>query len=194
MSTEPDQAQHDLRGTFVTTALANGRSEGWIADRTGHRSSQMITDYKRNARTFKELEQQEGDLAPLDEAIPELAIAPGLPQHDLAAHTPTEKVEESLVGHLGVEPRANGLRMRPVGRVRAISRGSWTIGSPEFREESPKSSCWTECWTVLDAAQELRQWGLRLHVSVSERLVGTGASPAAELARARLSEPEADAR
>lgn len=26
---------HDLRGTFVTVSLANGRSESWIADRTG---------------------------------------------------------------------------------------------------------------------------------------------------------------
>jgi integrase len=33
---------HDLRGTFVTISLANGRSESWISDRTGHRSSQMI--------------------------------------------------------------------------------------------------------------------------------------------------------
>jgi integrase len=27
---------HDLRGTFVTLALANGKSETWVADRTGH--------------------------------------------------------------------------------------------------------------------------------------------------------------
>src|SRR5204862_7470897 len=32
---------HDLRGTFVTLSLANGRSETWVADRTGHTSSQM---------------------------------------------------------------------------------------------------------------------------------------------------------
>lgn len=55
---------HDLRGTFVTIALANGRSESWISDRTGHRSSQMIAKYKRPARTFDEL--QLGDLVPLD--------------------------------------------------------------------------------------------------------------------------------
>jgi integrase len=33
---------HDLRGSFVTLALANGRTEAWVTDRTGHRSSQMI--------------------------------------------------------------------------------------------------------------------------------------------------------
>jgi integrase len=27
---------HDLRATFVTLALAAGRSEAWVADRTGH--------------------------------------------------------------------------------------------------------------------------------------------------------------
>jgi len=46
---------HELRGTFVTISLANGKSESWIADRTGHRSSQMIARYKRTARTFAEL-------------------------------------------------------------------------------------------------------------------------------------------
>jgi len=61
---------HDLRGTFVTISLANGKSESWISDRTGHRSSAMINKYKRTARSFGELEL--GDLAPLNLAIPEL--------------------------------------------------------------------------------------------------------------------------
>jgi integrase len=29
---------HDLRGTFVTLSLAAGKSETWVADRTGHTS------------------------------------------------------------------------------------------------------------------------------------------------------------
>src|SRR5690606_6644606 len=33
---------HDLRASFVTVNLALGRSEAWITDRTGHKSSQMI--------------------------------------------------------------------------------------------------------------------------------------------------------
>ncbi|HEX4476808.1 MAG TPA: site-specific integrase, partial [Polyangiaceae bacterium] len=62
---------HDLRATFVTLALANGRSETWVSDRTGHHSSGQIAGYRRAARTAKEL--QLGWLDPLDGAIPELA-------------------------------------------------------------------------------------------------------------------------
>ncbi|MCA9625939.1 MAG: site-specific integrase, partial [Myxococcales bacterium] len=61
---------HDTRATFITLALANGRSEAWVQDRTGHRSSQMINRYRRAARTAQELEL--GWFAPLHEAIPEL--------------------------------------------------------------------------------------------------------------------------
>jgi len=62
---------HDLRATFVTTALAQGKSEVWVADRTGHRLSAIIFTYKRATRSFQKLGL--GPLAPLHEAIPELA-------------------------------------------------------------------------------------------------------------------------
>jgi integrase len=42
---------HDLRATFVTVGLANGKTETWVADRTRHRSSAMINRYRRQART-----------------------------------------------------------------------------------------------------------------------------------------------
>jgi integrase len=58
---------HDLRASFVTVALANGKTEAWIADRTGHKSSAMINNYRRAARTHAELGQ--GTLTPLDEAL-----------------------------------------------------------------------------------------------------------------------------
>ncbi len=61
---------HDLRATFVTLALAAGKSETWIADRTGHHSSAQIANYRRDARTVQELGFQ--GLAPLNQAIPEL--------------------------------------------------------------------------------------------------------------------------
>ncbi len=64
---------HDLRGTFVTLALANGKSETWVADRTGHRSSIMINRYRRQARQASETAL--GALAPLVEAVPEFARA-----------------------------------------------------------------------------------------------------------------------
>ena len=58
---------HDLRASFVSLALANGRSEAWISDRTGHRSSTMIHRYKRQARHAEELGL--GWFAPLADAL-----------------------------------------------------------------------------------------------------------------------------
>jgi len=69
----------DLRATFVTVALATGKTETWVADRTGHRSSGMINTYRRKARTWSGLEL--GERAPLHACIPELAaasFAPGI--------------------------------------------------------------------------------------------------------------------
>ena len=66
---------HDLRATFCTLSLANGKTETWVADRTGHRSSQMINAYGRQARQWSELNL--GGLTPLDGALG--AIAPCLP-------------------------------------------------------------------------------------------------------------------
>ncbi|MFO0713606.1 MAG: tyrosine-type recombinase/integrase [Sandaracinus sp.] len=63
----------DLRATFITVSLANGKSETWVADRTGHKSSVMINRYRRAARQVAELDL--GTLLPLDQAIPELRPA-----------------------------------------------------------------------------------------------------------------------
>lgn len=41
---------HDLRGTFVSLALAQGRSDQWIMDRTGHSQSQQLRQYDRDSR------------------------------------------------------------------------------------------------------------------------------------------------
>lgn len=65
---------HDLRATFITVSLANGRTETWVSDRTGHTSSVMINRYRRAARRVSELGL--GDLLPLDQAIPELGQNP----------------------------------------------------------------------------------------------------------------------
>lgn len=66
---------HHLRATFVTLALANGKTETWVQDRTGHTSSAMINRYRRMARTAAELHL--GPLQPLDKAIPEFRSAGG---------------------------------------------------------------------------------------------------------------------
>ncbi len=86
---------HDLRGTFVTINLANGKSESWISDRTGHRSSVMLARYKRTARTFAELHV--GTLTPLDEALPDLLIGHGLA-------TTAGNYAKELVSPMGFEP------------------------------------------------------------------------------------------
>ena len=64
---------HDLRATFVTLSLANGKTEQWVTDRTGHKSSAMVALYSRQARTWAELKL--GELAPLDELLPEMGGA-----------------------------------------------------------------------------------------------------------------------
>jgi integrase len=65
---------YDLRATFVTLSLVNGKSEAWVSARTGHRSSQMVNRYRRVAQSVAELNL--GELLPLNEAIPELREAP----------------------------------------------------------------------------------------------------------------------
>ncbi len=62
---------HNLRDTFVTLALAAGRTESWIRARTGHKSSAMIAKYESTKGLAEELDL--GWLAPLHTAIPELS-------------------------------------------------------------------------------------------------------------------------
>ena len=66
---------HDTRSGFITIALACGRTEAWVQDRTGHKSSNQINGYRRQARTAAELGL--GDWTPLDVAIPELGPEAG---------------------------------------------------------------------------------------------------------------------
>jgi hypothetical protein len=51
----------------VTTALANGKTETWVADRTGHKSHSMIKRYTRQARTAGDLKR--GNWQALDVAL-----------------------------------------------------------------------------------------------------------------------------
>lgn len=81
---------HDLRATFVTVNLANGKTESWICDRTGHSSSSMVNRYRRSARAHSELGQ--GNLTPLDEALATphqrpMAVATGGVSGDLGSAT-----------------------------------------------------------------------------------------------------------
>jgi integrase len=74
-ATQRQLRAHDLRATFVTLALADGRSETWVTDRTGHLNARTLLTYRRQARTAHDLGL--GWLRPLDMAIPEWGGAPG---------------------------------------------------------------------------------------------------------------------
>ena len=105
---------HDLRATFITLALAADRTEQWVSDRTGHKSSLMIQRYRRAARTAAELGL--GPLRPLFEAIPELAaISPEGPSNRPQSSAPlgpsgggengaTKVLENTVVRRAGLEP------------------------------------------------------------------------------------------
>lgn len=94
---------HDLRGTFVTLSLANDKSESWVADRTGHRSSQMINGYRRAARTASELGL--GSLKPLNEA---LSLGHEVGQEETEA---VELFNDIAARPPGFEPGTSGLEM-----------------------------------------------------------------------------------
>jgi hypothetical protein len=99
---------HDTRATFVTVSLANGKSEAWVQDRTGHKSSLMINRYRRAARTAAELHL--GDLTPLDEAIPELARL-------LTAELATAKTPPFTDETSAADPRNLAAETDPKGRI-----------------------------------------------------------------------------
>ncbi|WP_437567695.1 hypothetical protein [Sorangium sp. So ce542] len=108
----------DTRSSFITVALANGRSETRAANRTGRRSSIMGQRCRQAARTFAELGL--GELASLAEAIPELggkasgmASEGGGAEHD-------EAIIVSKIKHLA--PWRNGRRG---GFKRRSGAGEW---------------------------------------------------------------------
>ncbi|XXX73319.1 tyrosine-type recombinase/integrase [Sorangium sp. So ce134] len=103
---------HDTRATFITIKLANDRTETWISDRTGHKSSAQIHNYKRAARKVAELGL--GDFAPLDEAIPELrdkggSVAAGdaVPAAPKARATSAPPVQAPAVGDVAAPVEAD---------------------------------------------------------------------------------------
>lgn len=99
---------HDTRATFVTVSLANGRTETWVKDRTGHRSSQMVENYRRAARALAELNL--GPLAAMDQAIPEFRVGheegdePGRGGSDVDRAEEAFASESASVHERGVEP------------------------------------------------------------------------------------------
>lgn len=112
---------HDLRGTFVTLSLAAGRTETWVSDRTGHRSSEMIQRYRRQARSAAELGL--GWLSPLDSAIPELSSPRGA-TNDGPRMAPLSGGEESAA-------RANAAKSK------SQSRSGGMADAADSKDEPP---------------------------------------------------------
>ncbi len=61
---------HGFRHSFTTRSLANGKTDDWVRQRTGHTTDQLLT-YREAAKALEELEL--GDLELLVSALPELA-------------------------------------------------------------------------------------------------------------------------
>jgi integrase len=118
---------HDLRATFVTVSLANGRTETWVADRTGHRSSVMINRYRRAARTWAELGL--GPLAPLDEAIPELRSSRAMPREPIGGDLIAPRLpHEHVSGDVLDRAKCSG--------ERGIRTHGTLTGTPDFESGS----------------------------------------------------------
>lgn len=131
---------HDARGTFVTLALANGKTETWVADRTGHKSSVMINRYRRAARTAAELNL--GPLLPLDQAIPEFAEGANS-DANASGEAATEGVAgtaDSSTISLGSPGRARTDTSRRTADFKSgalVKARAESSTSPENREDAP---------------------------------------------------------
>jgi len=145
---------HDLRGSFVTLALATGRTEAWVTDRTGHRSSQMIYLYKRSSRTAAELGL--GWFAPLDEAIPELSPKPRQGANGVqtggASRPQTSGAKSRSTTKQGVSRHVGTLRLRflkrrshvqvvPGARLNRVSRAASVATAHSPRPSAEDSRC-----------------------------------------------------
>jgi integrase len=104
-------AFHACRALFVTEALAFDKSEAWVIARTGHKSSQMVAEYRRKARTFTEAK-----LPPLGRLDACLGVEPyrdPIQDPPASPQKPKKKKKASfmLVGRQGLEPWARGLKV-----------------------------------------------------------------------------------
>jgi len=159
---------HDLRATFITTSLANGRTETWVSDRTGHRSSQMINLYRRQARSWAELHL--GELVALNEALSG-ALPPGCP-----LEAPPARIELA----------ANGLGRLPADLAPPDDRESRRKEAPSENEgertETPKGRQGARSGDVSEADLE----------AALVRAVMAGDGPTVEVLRVALARRQAE--
>ncbi len=119
---------HDLRATFVTVSLANGKTEQWVSDRTGHRSSAMLALYSRQARTWAELGL--GELRPLDALLPEMRKAGGRGPSALDRHW-------TLGSRAGAIPGAPAARSAAFSAVPEKGRPVARLAKPSYVGSNP---------------------------------------------------------
>ncbi len=127
---------HDCRASFITVALANGRSETWVTDRTGHTTSGQLRNYRRAARMVEVLTL--GDWIPLDEALPELAPSPAhCPPSGSVAYEAgqvgDENAEESRFPEKDAASGQNQVLTRGGGLTRDRRRTSSCAPGPRMR-------------------------------------------------------------
>ncbi len=161
---------HDLRAVFITTALAQGRTEGWIQRRTGHTTSAMLARYRRRAAELEEGERAK--LAPMHETIPELAeVGPKTP--------PPPSTETEGNGSQGVckasaappnagERSAEGHGNKPSP---ALARASAPLGSSAERHAGSTPARRTTSLVFVVATRHFRDTRPRggYHVHVCDR-------------------------
>ena len=113
----PDVTIKDLRHSFVSNLLDAGVPIHVVKDLVGH-SSILVTqlyahtdDAARQAAVRRVMVDSNLEVTPLGEVVPDLGTkwAPRRRTKMVRAGNPAES-EGNLVGHLGLEPRANGLR------------------------------------------------------------------------------------
>lgn len=125
---------HDLRGSFVTVALAQGATEAWVTDRTGHTTSSQLAAYKRAARGAAELGL--GGWRSLLDALAETAqgrppvSAPGA---DPSTQTLQERLSMAVISAVSAEGRTR--TDTPWGRriLNSLCRGN-APGIPVFSD------------------------------------------------------------
>lgn len=129
---------HDTRATFVTLHLAIGKTETWVMDRTGHRSSVMVARYRRMARTAAELNL--GPLGPLADLLPECGSNMGQPPstesngaestmtNDIVVGSPSRTRTGTLRRARDFKSEAGSARHRKSRRNRQVKPDSQGLG------------------------------------------------------------------
>lgn len=180
---------HDLRGLFVTWALASGRTEAEVIDKTGHKSSGQIATYRRRARQLADLGY--GELEPLVDAIPELRSKTGRSGSNKGGkRAPPTKARSKALRGMAKTPRKRrvsagrsrplGFKIRcPSGRTSSILVGATKLqnkGSEHFDDptETPYAAPLFSSAGALISGQAVNE-NLRAAVLVA----GDGIPPAA---------------